>query len=255
MTNTAPLSAIQELFQRIGLAGKGQEAFLTLLELGPQPASVIAKHVHVPRSSMYVLLKELEVRGLVEEFNKGGIKYFRCVGASGIADLLRSQEKHIRRTLAVLQESIPLFEVFAGRLGIVPTMKFYDQREAIGKLYESMLREKEFIAASHPAALREAMPEYHQLIPEAVAKNKGEARVLLVDSADARVYRREHQSRVLRIKFLPPQMVFRSDTFVSGDRVCHMAYGDNRPWAAEVRSHSLAEIIRKIFDQTWATLP
>ena len=70
---------MQQLFACLGLSSKETQTFLKLLELGAQPVSVIAKHVGVPRSTMYFILERLRVIGLVEEFERSGIRYAKSV--------------------------------------------------------------------------------------------------------------------------------------------------------------------------------
>ena len=51
---------MQEIFTRLGLSAKETQTFLKLLELGAQPVSVVAKHVGIPRSTMYFIVDQLK---------------------------------------------------------------------------------------------------------------------------------------------------------------------------------------------------
>ena len=94
---------MKNIFQSLGADEKETHVFLRMLELGAQPVSVMAKFVGVPRSSMYVILERLKRLNLLQEFERSGIKYVRCIPVNELEDLLKMKERSIQQSLHILQ--------------------------------------------------------------------------------------------------------------------------------------------------------
>ena len=56
---------LKEYFSNLGLSEKQTEIFLSLYKLGSQPASIIAKHIDMDRTTVYKTLVFLAKENLV----------------------------------------------------------------------------------------------------------------------------------------------------------------------------------------------
>ncbi|MFH0820269.1 MAG: helix-turn-helix domain-containing protein [Candidatus Peregrinibacteria bacterium] len=245
---------MKSLFTKLGLNEKETETFLKLLELGAQPVSVIAKHVGVPRPTMYLILDSLKHAQLVEEFERAGIKYFKAIPAKEIAGVLKSREREIEQTLSILQESLPELEALENKLSITPRVKFFEGKQAIMKMYESMLREKTFCAVFNPQRVKRMMPEYHFKIPETIRSEKLKVKELLVAGSDAEEYQNLFQSKNHQIKILPKTVNFESDTIICPEKIYMISYGEKDQSAIEIWNKSLAETQKILFEQLWGNI-
>ena len=181
---------MKNLFIQLGLSEKEMLIFLKMLELGAQPASVIAKHLTIPRSSIYIYLEELKRNGLVEEFDRDFIKYFKAISAEAIADILKAKQKQLEYAMDLYSENLPELKKLENKLSITPKVKFFEGKNAVSKVYEEILKENIFLAFFNPQLVKKIMPEYHFKIPETLKKNNGTAKELLVDCPDAYEYKK-----------------------------------------------------------------
>src|SRR3990167_8450637 len=101
---------MKQLFQNLGADEKEMRIFLKLLELGAQPVSIIAKHMNMARSSMYTMLDRLKALQLIEEFERGGIKYVKCIPLKNLKAVLEDRAKDIEKTIDSLQKELPELE-------------------------------------------------------------------------------------------------------------------------------------------------
>jgi sugar-specific transcriptional regulator TrmB len=239
------------LFKHLGLNEKEMNTFLTMLEYGAQPVSVIAKHVGLPRSSMYLILEKLKKLGFVEEFERADIKYVKCIPVKNIADVLRTKERRVHQTLEELEEKLPELETLENKLSITPKVKFFEGKKAVMKMYENVLKEKRFYAFFHPHFVKKIMPEYHFKIPEMLRKNKGKAMELLVSCPEAVEYQKRFHSFSHKIKVLPKAVVFASDTIICSNKIYLISYGEKEVSATEIINASLAKTQRVLFEQLW----
>ncbi|MDH3324930.1 MAG: hypothetical protein OEL89_04795 [Candidatus Peregrinibacteria bacterium] len=245
---------MKKLFQKFGLNDKETDTFLKLLELGSQPASVLAKNLEIPRPTVYLILENLQKKSLVEVFPKFDVKYFRTVSPKDLFAVLERQKLEISKTEKILEESLPALESLKNKLSITPKVRFFETAKEIEKIYDTVLKEKsEFRATFNPYFVKKFMPKYFNLIAETLKNNKIPARELLIDCSEAREYFEKFNSKNHQIKILPKRINFPSDTIISGDKIFMIAYNDDEKQisATEILSPPLAQTQKMIFDELW----
>lgn len=245
---------MKQLFQNLGASEKEMRAWLKMLPLGTQPVSVMAKYAGVPRSSMYEILDRLKKIHLMEEYEQNGITYIRCVPVQEIADVLALKERQIEESRRVLKEKLPHLMAMENKLSITPKVRFFEGKKESMKVYEEVLKEKEFCAAFHPAYVKKMMPEYFDKVAEVLAQSRGKAKELLVACPEAREYQEKYASEHHQIKILPPGITFPSDTIICSNTIYMISYGDGQVCATEIRNPALAKTQRAFFELIWSAL-
>ncbi len=100
-------SALQEL----GLSQNEIALYRTALNLGPRPASTLAKTIKVQRTRVYDLLSSLEARGLVEMIERNCVRHYAATPPQNLLSLVRDRKKYVDNQLQLLEQAIPsLFE-------------------------------------------------------------------------------------------------------------------------------------------------
>lgn len=245
---------MKDLFKNFGIDEKGAEVFLKLLELGAQPVSVIARFVGVPRPTMYLILDGLKDHGLVDELFRNGIKYYKCVSVKSLQNLLKVKESKIQYSLELLQDKLPELSALENKLSITPQIKFHEGKEAVSRMYEDVLKERDFCTFFNPEMVGKIMPVYFKKVALEIHKNRYKVRELLVDSKTARSYKKAYNSAFHQIKILPKSMVFYSDTMLCKDKIFMVSYGENDISAVEIINKSLASTQKAMFEQLWKSL-
>lgn len=243
-----------ELFSTLGMSEKESSVFLKMLELGSQPVSVIARHLHMPRSSAYAVLDRLRELSLIEEFSRHGLKYVKCISVDNIADLLEGEKHRYESALENLQAHLPKLRSLESRLSITPKVKFFEGKNAVKKMYEDVLKEKEFYAFFNPESVEQNMPEYLFKIPEMLKANNGKAKEILVQCDIARTYQKKFHSSVHQIKLLPKKSIFYADWIIGLSTIYLISYGESSVSGTEVESKALAHTQRVIFEELWSRI-
>lgn len=78
----------------IGLNDLEIKAYFILLNVGPQPASIIAAKIDCPRSSVYPILERMLRKGVITYFVRRRVRFYSAVGLDKIEDLLKEKESH-----------------------------------------------------------------------------------------------------------------------------------------------------------------
>ncbi len=239
------------LFKSIGLDGKEAKAWTKILELGAQPVSVIAKHVGVPRSSMYVIINRLRNFGLVEEFEQSGMRYVKSIPVKELPDIFLVKERQIKQSLDILKENLPKLERIENKLSITPVVRFFEGKQAVMKMYEEVLKEKSFCAYFNPAVVSKIMPIYYEGVAKKVGEKGRNVKELLVNSPCGEDYKKRFESEKHQIKILPRGAGFFSDTIIGKERIYMISYGESQVSATEIRNPTLAQSNRVIFEELW----
>jgi sugar-specific transcriptional regulator TrmB len=245
---------MKELFKNLGASEKEMETFLKLLELGAQPVSVIARHMGVPRSSMYLILENLKKIGIVEEFERAAMRYFKCISVKAIADVLEAKESKIRHTIEILDKNLPQLKVLENKFTITPKVKFFEGKEAVMKMYEGILKEKSFCAYFNPQVENPVMEIYFKKVEKAIKASRLDVREFVVDGPKGRRYKKDCATKNHKIKILPKDATFDSDNFICEDRICMVSYDEKEVSAVVIFSEQLVRTQKAIFEQLWANL-
>lgn len=129
-----------DILERIGLNEKQSLTYLYLLESGGSSASKIAYDVHIARPTIYRILLDLSVKGLVYEIKKDNKKFFYV---NSTKDLLRWKKDHMRlvnnqtdyaeKNLGVLDN---ILRAGSGSIDV----KYFNDIMGIHSIYEDHLR-------------------------------------------------------------------------------------------------------------------
>lgn len=79
------------IFERLGLKREHSDLYLSLLEGGIMPAGKLAKHLNVPRSTVYGLLEDLSQGGLVLQNEKNNVKLWQAVDPEIIKTIINER--------------------------------------------------------------------------------------------------------------------------------------------------------------------
>ena len=112
---------IKEL-KNLGFSDKESRIYLALIELGLQPASVVAKRVKIPKSTTLFILENLCKEGFIRKSIRGKTHYFLAEPA----DLKNTIENRIKKHNLSLSTVIPLLETVQRPFSSRPQTTFFE---------------------------------------------------------------------------------------------------------------------------------
>lgn len=245
---------MKNLLKKLGAKGKEIDTYLTLLELGPQPISSIARKIGVPRSTMYVIIDNLKKNHLIDKFARAKVTFVKAVPAKEIIEVIKLREHELETINDLYKSVLPDLEAIENKSAITPKIRFFEGEDEVKRMYEIVLAEKGFDAYFNPERVKKRMPQYHFKIPETLKKMNLKARELLVASPEAEEYKKLYNSKLHQIKILPKGIDFESDTIISKDRFFQVAYGENDIVATEISSPSLTKTQKEVFEIMWGSV-
>lgn len=132
---------LSDFLQQLGLSAKEQRVYETLVTIGVQPASTLARKLGDDRVVTYKHLKKLAAQGLVKIYIRDGIQYFGATGAEGIASYLQEQSA----SLTALSAQVPAIDQELRSMmhgeGFVPSIQVFEGKSGMKSLCRDLLFE------------------------------------------------------------------------------------------------------------------
>lgn len=116
------------VLENIGLSDKEAAVFLALLEFQEALPSTVSKKAKIKRPTTYVILEQLERKGLVSHVKKGHVLYYRALDPRRLLDIQHDRYDSLKRALPELlqlhskYEATPQMTVFEGKEGLIRIM-------------------------------------------------------------------------------------------------------------------------------------
>jgi len=156
---------IENVLQRMGLNSKEIKVYLITLELGTQPASVIARKVAIPRNTTRFLLDKLVEKGLIKKTTKANTQLYTPEEPKNLINLLERQRVDsnsvIDAKINQLKEVMAELETRYRPESTKPKVTFYEGDEGLTKVYEDTLTSSETIRSfASFEGMHGALPEY-----------------------------------------------------------------------------------------------
>ncbi|HLC75495.1 MAG TPA: helix-turn-helix domain-containing protein [Candidatus Peribacterales bacterium] len=134
---------IRQTLQSFGFDEPESMLYIALLELGSQPASVLAKQANLKRGHTYNILTRLMEKGIVQEHEKDGVKYFTGCAPASLISMLERRAEDLERTKAVLLDTLPLLQQLSHPLVLPPKVRLFQGVESMKEIYNDSLRHAE----------------------------------------------------------------------------------------------------------------
>lgn len=248
----ADLDQIKEKLVRAGLSLSEVKVYLSLLELGPQGATELARKSGVQRSNVYYFLDSLREKGLVSQMTREtGVKYFQAEKPRRVLTYLEQQKNNLDQIAAGYQKILPDIEDLRRKYSLIhPNVRFYDSIEGIRQFYEEVFESGEFMAFADIEAVAKHYPDYVWGLIERGKKEKITARELVIDSATARKYKASIKSHKHKVKILPKKYSFTADIVLYENRTALISYKKILS-AFSIEDEMIHHAQRALFEALW----
>lgn len=250
--------------RRAGLSEKASAVYAYLLEAGGAYPSKVAAATKLNRSTVYKILTELSIQGLVSEIEKGK-KLFYQLERPG--KLLRHASRRVERAedeLESLKSFFPVIEGLYEELPSKPRISYFEGIEGVMSVYDDHLSHKgyEMVGFADTDRIQEFLPPtYFKKYRQAKQKQKVTTRGILPDDGSARAYAKDTYADLdpafrPKLRFIPRERFpFKGEITAYGDtKVSVINLEKNEPSAFIVEDASFNKMMRTMFELSWAGL-
>lgn len=244
---------LEKLLNSIGLTGSEAKLYLTNLSLGPTSAINLGKKIGVTRQRIYVLLAELESKGLIKKIAVGARHYYQTLDPEVLLDRARNISQEIENSLPVLKSRQAAF-------GVLPLISVYENPIAMREWYRHYMAEAkagEKLLVWSTGKLhswynmdREFYDKYLKFSEEQSVKT----RVLLPGTDSAAEYQKTVGQPSTEFRFMKGDWQSQTEKWIWRDQVCYLSIDENATNMIVIQSEKLAKLERFDFNNLWAAL-
>lgn len=246
--------ALQESLEKIGLTDKETMVFLAALELGPQPASSIAKRANLNRSTVYVLLNGLINKGLVSSCVQGGITRYHALDPNKLLRYIDNKREHFNECKREIEDLMPRFRSLINPYQNRPKIRHFEGIEGIKAVMEDTLTAKDTLRCYSSLSkwfdskLASYIREYGK---RRMFEKKIPLKALVFDQPEAREYLDEEYSDILHKCRYVTTGIIDNETNIYDDKVAIVSLREGDYFGLILESPQIAKTQKSIFDLAW----
>lgn len=129
---------IQQL-KHLGLKDKEAAVYIAALQLGPSPVQNIARKANVVRATTYVILEDLQKKGLVTHYKEGKKTLFSAEPPAQLVRLIEVEEEALTKKKHELEEFLPEFQVLMKASGGRPSVRYFEGKEGLRAIRQEII--------------------------------------------------------------------------------------------------------------------
>ncbi|HYF04765.1 MAG TPA: helix-turn-helix domain-containing protein [Patescibacteria group bacterium] len=239
---------ISEVLQKIGLSDKEAYVYMALLELGTASVDSIAKKAGTKRPTTYLVLDDLQKRGMVSVVPREKKALFSAESPESFLRAIHKQEELLKRFMPEMmalhneKKEKPKVQLFEGNSGVVEVYK---------KIYESSDVRLFGNLGEVTTIDKDSLYEFARTTTE----KKIVVKDLIADNPAGVEFKRYAESlgEIYKVKLVPANYKVLSDMAVFQDKVVFFSF---HPYVFAVltTSKDLAETFRSLHDMAWNSL-
>lgn len=131
---------IDHVLSDFGLTEPEVAVYRAVLELGARPASIIAQKARLKRGQTYNVLASLIERGIVQEFEKNGVRHFTASPPKSLVSVVENQEMELAARKEKLIDILPELEKLMKPAISRGRVRYYQGVEGVKEIFEDLIR-------------------------------------------------------------------------------------------------------------------
>ncbi|MBU0660983.1 helix-turn-helix domain-containing protein [Patescibacteria group bacterium] len=257
---------LQKKVEQLGLSDKAAKIYLYLLEAGGDYPSTIAKEIHISRSTVYRILTELSVQGLIVEIEKEKKQFYQIEPPESLLRFTEMKEELAKGQVKQAKQVFPDIEELYNSLPHKPKIRYFEGLKNIEKILDdqvSQAGEYEIMGWGNITALQMQLRDgvlerYFKKADERPIKT----RVILAETEEESVFWQDLYKKI-NITYRIEKKMISKDQFPYD---CELGiYGENKvsiinahpenPNGIIIEDKILYGMIKMVFDFFWDNLP
>ena len=234
----------------IGFSASEANIYLAMLNIGSNPASVIAKKASINRCTCYTILDRLIKKGFIRGFIKNHVTYYNAVEPQSILDRLKTKHDDLEDKISSLGTYVAQFELFKNENQGKPKVVFYEGAAGVKNIMEDTLTAKTFIRAyASLTELTNLLPGYFpNYYKRRAARNIALKAIYPADELSW-FHKLRDKDELRESRLIPKEFDFHLDILIYDNKVAITSLTEK--FGVLIESRDMAEAQKKIFDFIW----
>jgi len=251
-----------EKLKKAGFTDKEALVYLSVLELGGAYPSKITEYCGLNRSTIYKILTDLSIRGLVNEIEKKNKLYYQIEKPDHIVRYTKNKIALATEQLEQVEKLIPEFEGLYSLLSNKPKVLYFENQDGIVAIYRDMLdigKKYEMLAFSNAAEIEHVFPKkFFEEFRRTKEKLGITTRGIIPDTKADRTYNERFfagykKEVVPQIRFVPAEKFpFKGEITIYGtNKVAVVNLNKEYLTGIIIEDETIHNMMRMIFELSW----
>lgn len=243
--------------QQLNLTKIEAEVYLTLLKDGEVSITTLSRRSMVKRSSVYLAIDGLSLKGLVYETQIGRKKYYRAQHPNRLYEIASYREKLI---LQALPQFVAIQKTNTKKPRVIAVEGDQGVFNLYNEIYESLSKNEEAVFITHVGALGKKLPaalKNYKLLLRRLKKPR--IRELIYEDKagekwikDIKFYLKNNSNH--KVKIMPKKYEFGlTDMLILKDKLVIFTLGELSV-ATVIESNEAAQTFKVLFERVWESL-
>lgn len=242
---------IKNIFSQLNLKPEHQKIYLANLEWGTTSITNIARKSGIPRTSIYILLKELLDTGLVTQHLKSGKKVYSPAEPEFIGTLLEQKQVEINNSISNLNNMMNELKAVQNTKRGKPKVEFLEGPEGIKQAYERTFETKEIWIQCLTENYKDIVEEeyFNDYFDRFFKKSDIRSKEILRFEDDE--YVSEYGSdKNLQLR-IPVEESTETDFWVYDNKVTFVSFNKENPYALVIEDSNIANSMQNMYNLAW----
>lgn len=244
------MEKIIQTLRAVGLNEKEAQTYLSLLKLGPQAVSVIAKKTSQNRSSCYAILEKLMQKGFVEKVIRENNTQFSAVEPIYVLDQLKTKQYELESKIENLGFALKDFDQLKSSYGVKPKVVFFQDETGLQNVLENTFKSTEPLRCyasldELSSLLPNYMPRYYQKRVQQGLKVKA----IYPATEKSFLHKKRDKFELRESRLIPEDFDFHLDIMIYDQKVVITSLKEK--FGVMIESKEMAQAQKKIFDLIW----
>jgi len=242
--------SLENDLKQIGLEEKEAKVYLAALELGPTNIQNLTKKSEIKRSTVYEMIRNLKLMGLILETTKGKRRLFIASEPENLKRSIKSKERILNN---ILPELIAISNVGF----IKPKITFYEGKDGLREIYHNTLKIKGNVVlwVSSTQNIAETVgKEFLEKYIEKRTKKGIRTKSLHITSKGMYDYKylnpATYKETLREVRFAPPEIVF-PNTIAIYDNSVSIINSKKESFGFIIESADYAQSMKVFYDLLW----
>lgn len=252
----APAELLEKLMA-MGLAEKEARVYLSLVLIGEQPVSSLARQTELKRTTLYTVVEDLMKKGLVNKTAHHGVSIFSALDPQRLDMYLeheaKSEAARLARAKASLGQLVTELVSLQPNMAAQPKVRFFEGERGMREAYEDTLNASETILAmANIATMHEGLPYF---FPDYYKQRSQERKIhiqaIFPDNAASRERAQHDKEENRSTRFIPEKdFPFVPEINIYDNKVLVISWQEKI--ALLIESEAVAQLHKQLFKLAWA---
>ncbi|PKL36890.1 hypothetical protein CVV38_03275 [Candidatus Peregrinibacteria bacterium HGW-Peregrinibacteria-1] len=249
---------LQEQLKDLGFKSNESKIYLKLLTIGPQPASILAHQSGINRTTTYMVLKNLQQKGIVGSHQKEKTQVYSANDPNYLISYIDEKYQTYKYHRKKLLSTIPQFRSLEQKYDLKkPTLTYHDGINGIKNFINDLKESKGRIYAYHNFRKWEQEPTLKKQVEKILDTYNQAAKEIFVISPKNKSEPTSNILKTIKLQKYDPEKypnLTNQEIIIYDNKVLAINIDPQKTFSISIENNNMANLQRTLFEITWDKL-